>query len=88
MEGHQSKMKINKDYHTYFSIAQFICAVILFLCASTGFILNVKAMLCISGGVVMIFIGLFIIYLCYLLVREAYKELKSENRNSTNKRLL
>lgn len=71
-----------KDYHRYFSTAQFICAVILFLCASAGFVLNLKAMFCISGGVVMIFIGLFVVYLCYLLVREAYKELKSENENT------
>ncbi|MDR2913679.1 MAG: hypothetical protein LBV74_02405 [Tannerella sp.] len=65
-----------KDYHKYFSIAQFVCAVILFLCTVAGFAWNVKNIIVVPDGAVILLIGLFVVYLCYLLVREAYKELK------------
>ncbi|MDR0575620.1 MAG: hypothetical protein LBG96_16635 [Tannerella sp.] len=59
-----------------FLIAQFVCACIIFLCFGTGFVLNVKNIAGTPDGVVILFVGLFIIYMCYLLIREAYKELK------------
>ena len=59
-----------------FQIAQFVCACILFLCVLAGCALNIKNVAGSPDGAVILSIGIFILYMCYLLVREAYKELK------------
>jgi hypothetical protein len=60
----------------YFKVAQFVCACILFLCSGIGFALNIIDIKNHLDGIIILFIGVFIMFMCYLLVREAHKELK------------
>jgi hypothetical protein len=63
----------------YFKTAQFISALILFACTVTGFVCNIFRLKEHPEGIVVFFIGIFLVYMSFLLVREAYKEIKRES---------
>ena len=59
----------------YFKVAQFVCACIIFLCSGTGFMFNIKNVINSPDGILIICVWAFVICMCLLLTREAYKEM-------------
>jgi hypothetical protein len=62
----------------FFKRAQFIATSIAFTAVVTGFVLNIKSAAGEPDWAILLFVGIFIVTCCFLLVKAAYKELKKQ----------